>query len=1206
MRHVSRLKRFIWYSAVGLLVTLAVLVTVARLSISYVSDYRERFEQLAGEYLGQPVVIGSMDARLVGLKPSVLLHDVSLREKDSLRQMAEFSQINISLNPLSSLRHFSPIVDLTVSGANLVVIQKEDDTFSLQGVGSAQQVHDAETGSALSTWFLSQTRVALEESRIIWRNDKTGRDIDFNEVNIELQNQQTRHRLNAAVKLPGELGKEFRFALDIEGNLLNRRDWVGEMYLKVSQLQPGKWLKDIDVQGFRFEQGSIDLEAWSRWQGGELEMVEGEIDLSALRLSGSQGKLPFRRVAGQFRFDRDIDGWQLQLQRALLQDSEREAEPFRLQVRRQEGRSLFLGRNLDIKRLMLLAKQWPGLEPEQRKELTQLQPAGLLEAVSVELVQGSLQRAYVSLQGATVAAGERLPGVERLNARLRYDGSDAVLDIDSDALSVTLPQLFAKPLRLKETKGRLRASRQGQGWHVMSEHFEVTNDDVSLMFDMSLQLQPDEVPLIALAGRFSNGRADAVADYLPVRIMPDETATWLSEAFLGGRVENGELLVHGKLEPSLLHDLQGQLAVNFDVQDVTFKYHDDWPLLHDINGAARFTGVGMAFDADSARIYRSSLGPTRVRLPRFMQPVLRAEGRADASTGDALRFLRESPLSDTADDFLAKVKGEGSTPVHLQMTIPLTEKASVDSPLAIDGRVGFRNSRLQIAPGIELDELGGELAFSEKSFNATNIVTKMYGYPATVNVFSNESGAESNATTVVAIQGHASAESLQEAFKSPLLEYMNGETDWQARLSLAPGTEGGAMLDIFSSLDGMALSLPEPMSKGEDEVQPLAASLVLAGSRAGIGTLSYGGKLMVKAQQDGLMGRLQRMALWFGSEREPELPEQEVIHISGSISRFDWAPWQKLIEAYTSDGESVRTFPLVVRMQRLHVTPSETAAKGSGRLNKLPSIDLHIKSFSYKDTPIGEVAFLVEPKARSARITNIAIAGSNLNFKADGGWIYGGESAFKFDLASSNLGDMLTEMGFASVIKNGDLRLIGRVKWAGSPMDFSLQGLGGEGHVIINDGVIEKAKPGAGKLLGLLSLEALPRRLFMDFSDISEEGIQFKSIEGDLSIRDGSVFTENMVLKSLSADALLTGRTGLVAKDFDQLLTVVPNVSGTVSVAGALAWGPQVAAALILLQEIFKSDISAATMIRYKISGSWENPEINRLEPQLVEDEDTQ
>ena len=266
MRHVSRLKRFIWYSAVGLLVALAVLVTVARLSISYVSEYRERFEQLAGEYLGQPVAIGSMDARLIGLEPSVLLNDVSLREKDSRKQMAKFSQINISLNPLSSLRHFTPIVDLTVSGANLVIIQRKDDTFALQGVGEAQQVRDAETGSALGAWFLSQTRVALKESRITWRNAKTGRDITFNEVNIELQNQLARHRLNAAVKLPSELGKELRFALDIHGNLLNRRDWVGEMYLKTSQLQPARWLKDIDIQGFRFEQGSIDLEAWSRWQ----------------------------------------------------------------------------------------------------------------------------------------------------------------------------------------------------------------------------------------------------------------------------------------------------------------------------------------------------------------------------------------------------------------------------------------------------------------------------------------------------------------------------------------------------------------------------------------------------------------------------------------------------------------------------------------------------------------------------------------------------------------------------------------------------------------------------------------------------------------------------------------------------------------------------------------------------------------------------
>ena len=68
-------------------------------------------------------------------------------------------------------------------------------------------------------------------------------------------------------------------------------------------------------------------------------------------------------------------------------------------------------------------------------------------------------------------------------------------------------------------------------------------------------------------------------------------------------------------------------------------------------------------------------------------------------------------------------------------------------------------------------------------------------------------------------------------------------------------------------------------------------------------------------------------------------------------------------------------------------------------------------------------------------------------------------------------------------------------------------------------------------------------------------------------------------------------------RDFDQQIAVVPNVSDTVSVAGALAWGPQVAAVLLVLQKVFQSDIDAATMTRYELTGSWSDPKLTRLNP---------
>ena len=1198
MRHVSRLKSFIWYSTVGLLVVLAVLVTLMRLSSSYVSDYRAQLEQLAGEYLGQPVTIGAMDARLVGFKPSVLLQEVSLQEKQSNERLADFAQISIALNPVASLRNLAPIIELTVSGADIVVIQQPDGSFVLQGVTLSPQASNEESGGALGAWFLSQSRLSLEESRVIWQNRKTGREHLFDKVNIELRNMPSHHRLNAAVALPGEYGEELRLALDIRGNLLNRREWEGEMYLKASQLQPAPWLQEVELDGVRVHQGRVDLEAWSRWQDGQLAQVEGELDLRGLEMTGVGGKLGYERVAAEFRLQQERSGWQLQLQNALLQSAGREAQPFSLQLQQQEGRRSLRARDLDLAAVTALATQLPVLPEAQREQLRLLNPQGRVELLHLELQQGEVTAAVASVKQAGMQASGKLPGMHGLSAELRFDGNQGVMDVDSHGLVATLPNLFGKPLALGQVLGRIQARRLDEGWHILSQDLVVENEDLELELDMSLQWQPGEVPLMALSGRFGNGRARAVPDYLPVKIMSPATVGWLNRAFASGTVASGSVLIHGRLEKSLLREEQGRFEVRFDTRGVALDYQQGWPRLEGIDAEARFSGRGMAITARSARVYRSAVTGTRVRIRDFRLPVLEVDGEVAAAAEDALRFVRESPLAGASREALEAMRAEGNTPLKLKMSIPLSARARASSPLAVEGQVEFRENRLQVLSGVVLEQVRGVLSFSEASFSASNIGAMMYGHPASVSVFTDSATPPARAATVVAVQGHASAAALRDAVQLPLLERLDGETDWQARLTLEAGERGGVELDVYSSLQGMALDLPEPLYKETTQNIPLAITLGLAGRRSGFVRLRYGHALKVISQQEGLLGKLQRMALQFDDEREPQLPEQEAIHVSGNVKRLDWGQWQQLLQSTSDADEPDPQLPLIVRLQRLHVTAEAGSAnsEGGGGLQRLPQLDLHIKDFSYKGMPFGEVSLRVEPQERRAEIQDVSVVANNFVLQGKGRWDYGGKSRFQLELHSESLGNMLSDLGYASVISDGKTRSSIDAKWSGSPLQFSLAELEAKGRVEIEEGVIHEVKAGAGKLLGLLSLQALPRRLFLDFSDLSGEGLRFNSIKGDLTLRNGNAYTENMLLKALPADVLVTGRTGLVARDYDQLVIVVPQVSDTVSVAGALAWGPQVAAALILLQKIFKSDIDAATMIRYSVTGSWEKPQIRQLD----------
>ena len=71
-----------------------------------------------------------------------------------------------------------------------------------------------------------------------------------------------------------------------------------------------------------------------------------------------------------------------------------------------------------------------------------------------------------------------------------------------------------------------------------------------------------------------------------------------------------------------------------------------------------------------------------------------------------------------------------------------------------------------------------------------------------------------------------------------------------------------------------------------------------------------------------------------------------------------------------------------------------------------------------------------------------------------------------------------------------------------------------------------KAEPGLAKLLGVLSLQSLPRRLTLDFRDVFSEGFAFDFVRGDVAIAQGIAATNNLQMKGVNAAVLMVGTLG--------------------------------------------------------------------------------
>jgi uncharacterized protein YhdP len=146
-------------------------------------------------------------------------------------------------------------------------------------------------------------------------------------------------------------------------------------------------------------------------------------------------------------------------------------------------------------------------------------------------------------------------------------------------------------------------------------------------------------------------------------------------------------------------------------------------------------------------------------------------------------------------------------------------------------------------------------------------------------------------------------------------------------------------------------------------------------------------------------------------------------------------------------------------------------------------------------------------------------------------------------------------------------------------------------------GRLSSVEVGAGRLLGVFNVENLRRRLLLDFSDISEQGFAFDSIDADMSIDKGVASVPKLIMPAPSATIRLEGTVGLVAKDVDVKMSISPAIGGNLAVAGFVLGGPAGGFVTLLASKAIKEQMNKSTDYQYTIRGSWEDPVVDKMQP---------
>ena len=322
--------------------------------------------------------------------------------------------------------------------------------------------------------------------------------------------------------------------------------------------------------------------------------------------------------------------------------------------------------------------------------------------------------------------------------------------------------------------------------------------------------------------------------------------------------------------------------------------------------------------------------------------------------------------------------------------------------------------------------------------------------------------------------------------------------------------------------------------------------------------------------------------------------------------------WDAKIEATELEGTVAiphrpRRKPLRIALARLDLKailgqegeePQAPAARGHTDPRQVHTLDLSVERLLWGETPLGQVTLRSQAAADGLDFTDLVLAGPFMSLQGQGSWKQtdaGPHSHLSLTARGSDLGEFLRGIELESLIQGAPAEVALDLDWPGGPDQFSAAELKGRVRFDVEAGSLLEVEPGVGRVLGILNLDALQRRLTLDFSDLFDRGYAFEKISGQLEIQQGTATIEELVIQGPSADIAIAGSTNLVDRQFKQTVTVTPRIGTGVAIASAVAGGPLVGAAVFLADRVSGGVVDKLGRHQYVISGPWATPEIRRV-----------
>lgn len=1274
LRIGKHLFRSLFMLAAVFVILLALLMSVSRLLLPMAGEYRVEVVRALESYLGTPVQIGDLDLAWKGLGPQVVLRDLSL-QNEQRQTLLSVERGLAGLDLLDTLLNWSPRFSaLVLEDVSLTLHRDRHGRFGLRGVTAEAGATDG----GFPAWLLAVDELSIDGGRLLLIDDLDQRRLQLTDIALHLRNRGQTHALSLTLTPPKAYGAPLALQAQWQGPAERPSEWEGQAYFATDGLQLGHWLQGQQWRGLRVTSGSLGLQAWAGFSAGRLERLQGQLsgqDVQALLLD--QDKVleqasTFRQLQGQWRWLRQAEGWDLQLEDLRLGDGQSPAASLAVSLRGSpDAPAVALQSDrLQLKQIARLALLAPPLEGEARRQLRELQPRGEVRALKLQYRQGPdgpHWQARGQVDGLGLDSAARLPSVSGLGGELLLDDRRLLMRLDSWDAAIDFHGFFPEVMRLQRLRGEALLAFEDDRLVVRAPDVRLRNADIDGRVGLHLSVPKEGSPYLDLFADYERVDVTRVPAYLPHQNMPSAAVNWLNRAFPAAeRRATGQSLFHGRLADFPFRHGQGRFESRLRFAGLTLDYRPGWTAGEQMRGELAFLNNGMAIDLREGRVgdVRAVGGEAVIR--DFGRALLDLRLEMDGPLADMLVFLRDSPLLEEKG-ILNELQAQGDARFDFRLAMPL---GSAPGERQVGGLLNFGGNRLHLPSAeLALDDLQGSLRFDDLRFSSSELQAQLQGRPVRLDVQGLERQGRLQ-TRVRAELNSAMAPLLKQQFQ-PLARYTQGKTDWRIDVNVDHGDRRHPLqvnAEVYSSLEGMHMDLPCPLRKTATEALPLTLSFGLGSDSTEPVRMRLGERFSAVLKMQSRAGRQVPVSgeLRFHAG-QARLPEKEGVRLHGHMREFSLSQWQALaknlggpdtngaildhvrridvsagqfealgrwVQGLSVDAEregriwrarlssepvsgQLRYGPrqgVELDLSQLNVDAllsgegvAEVQALNNADPRGLPPIRLQARDVIFKGRRVGEAGLRTTPLPNGLQLHHMQAKLNGLQFTAGGRWIVDAENRHHSDLhlglSGKDLGGTLQQLGLSEAMRGGDVEKADfHFRWPSSPYSPDWQQAEGWGELSLRQGEFVEVQPGAGKLLGLFSLAALPRRLALDFRDVASQGLRFDSVEGRVRLASGILRTERLNIKGASAAIHIEGTADLAEQQLNYQARVMPETS-VLPVLGTLAGGATMGAAALVIQQLFRKPLREATAVEYRISGSWSDPVVTRQGGQLPEEQ---